>query len=317
MLRLTQARVLVGDFPYVSALVSDPLGPVLIGGSFAAAASTNLARFSDTGVLDPAFEVQTDDTVNAIARPTNTIFLVGGFFTQVNGQPRSGIACLASNGELDSGFAPVLLGDPFAVVFAIAVQLDGKVVVGGAFNSVNGVSCTNIARLNRDGTLDTGFRTVSMQGGQLGSGVYALALDLDGRIVAGGDFASVNGVARTNLVRLNADGSLDGTFAAGTDAAVNAVVVQADNKVLVGGYFAHVNGVGRNGVARLSVDGSLDATFDPGTGADGVVYALALQPDGNVLIGGAFQNVNGVPRGGIARFLTQWDCRCRGSSIRS
>ena len=59
-----------------------------------------------------------------------------------------------------------------------------------------------------------------------------------------------------------------------------------------------MNGTPRNDVARLNADGSLDTSFESSPGPDAVVYAIALQPDGKVLIGGGLQNVNGVPRRG-------------------
>lgn len=62
-----------------------------------------------------------------------------------------------------------------------------------------------------------------------------------------------------------------------------------------------MNGTNRNRIVRLNSDGSLDTSFNPGTGADGLVRSIALQPDGNVLIGGNFTTVNGVARPYVAR----------------
>ncbi len=70
----------------------------------------------------------------------------------------------------------------------------------------------------------------------------------------------------------------------GADAPVRAIVVQPDGKIVIGGSFLNVNGVGRGGVARLNADGSLDAGFmADGVGADAVVLAMALQPDGRIV----------------------------------
>jgi hypothetical protein len=54
-------------------------------------------------------------------------------------------------------------------------------------------------------------------------------------------------------------------------------------------------------VARLNADGSIDSSFDPGSGPDGPVESLAIQSTGDLIIGGAFTSVNGVPRNRIAR----------------
>ena len=72
-------------------------------------------------------------------------------------------------------------------------------------------------------------------------------------------------------------------------------------RIIIGGEFNYVDGVALHHIARLNADGSLDTTFDPGTGFDNTVYALALQPDGNVVVGGAFQSFNAYSRPGLTR----------------
>jgi len=56
------------------------------------------------------------------------------------------------------------------------------------------------------------------------------------------------------------------------------------------GSFTTVNASQRRRVARLNPDGSLDASFNPGAGLDNTAYAVALQPDGKILVGGLFTN---------------------------
>jgi len=93
------------------------------------------------------------------------------------------------------------------------------------------------------------------------------------------------------------------TFNPGTgpDLAVSSMALQNNGKAVIGGFFTKVNGTPRNYIARLDTSGILDGTFDPGTAANDPVYATALQQDGNVLVGGAFTNFNGVMLHGIAR----------------
>ncbi len=193
-----------GSFPYVNALGLQPGGMVLLGGSFTNAAATNLSRLNTKGTLDTSFATQADDTVNTLVVQTNGSVVIGGFFTHVNGRARTGIARLGANGVLDLSFNLSLSGG-FATVYALALQPDGEIVLGGSFTNVNSTARTNIARLLADGTLDANFKPVSVGGGQLSpAAIYALAVDGRGRVLAGGDFTSVNGLVRTNLVRYKA-----------------------------------------------------------------------------------------------------------------
>ncbi|MDW8216286.1 MAG: hypothetical protein RML57_01635 [Acidobacteriota bacterium] len=214
--------------------------------------------------------------------------------------------------NLDSTFGAGQVGTGY-VIHAVAVQPDGKVVIGGQFNLVNGVARNCIARLNADGTLDMGF----------GAGtanddfpfVLAVAVQPDGKVVIGGGFTRVNGVARGGIARLNVDGTLDASFGARQSGAsdwVEAMAVQPDGKVVIGGRFTRVNGVARGGIARLNADGTLDTSF--GAGQGGVsggnfprVHAVAVQPDGKVVIGGKFTRVNGVARELYCAVERGWD----------
>jgi uncharacterized delta-60 repeat protein len=236
---------------------------------------------------------------------TNGSILIGGAFTHVINRARTGIARLDSSGGVEMAFNPSISG-AFSTVLALALQGDGKIIVGGSFTNVNSTPRTNIARLNPDGTLDVGFKPVSVDGGQYSSAAfYALALDAQGRVLAGGDFTNVNGVVRSNIVRFNGDGSLDTNFnaAAGTDLPLFSVVVQYDGRVLLGGDFNRVNGALQNYLARLNASGGLDPSFNTGSGASDSVYAIALQSDGKVLAGGGFAEFNGAASSGIARLL--------------
>ncbi|MCX6878653.1 MAG: choice-of-anchor D domain-containing protein [Verrucomicrobia bacterium] len=185
-------------------------------------------------------------------------------------------------------------------VHSLAVQADGKILVGGYFGAVGGVARNHIARLNADGSLDTGFNpdANAPSTGTLPS-VDSLAVQADGKILIGGYFTSVGGVARNHIARLNVDGSLDPGFNPNASSTVNSVVLQADGKILMGGGFTTVGGIARNRIARLNADGSLDPGFNPS--ASTWVYSLALQTDGKILVGGYFTTLGGVTRNRIAR----------------
>ena len=182
---------------------------------------------------------------------------------------------------------------------------DGKILVGGGFADYNGQGQGRLNRLQPDGTRDPGFGGNLFSGFTQNTSVLGLVLQPDGKIVAGGTFTDYNGTARNSVARLNADGTLDATFAptgTGFNGEVSALVRQPDGKILVGGRFTSYNGVARAYVARLNADGTLDASFVPaGTGFNFWVNALALQPDGKILAGGAFATYNGLAASRLVR----------------
>ncbi len=167
-------------------------------------------------------------------------------------------------GTLDSTFNP---GVSF-VVYTIALQPDGKMIVGG----------NQFIRLSSDGTPDSTFNPDPGVNGRL---VRTTTLQPDGKVIVGGNFT---------ISRLNADGTLDSSFNPGIDVSdtgpdyrIRATALQPDGKVFVGGFFDSAVG---NYIARLNADGSLDNTFNPGVGL--VVYTIMPQPDGKVIVGGEF-----------------------------
>jgi len=296
---------LSGIYPIVNVIAVESNGKILVGGDFTlvnGVGRTNLARLEANGTLDDSFAFSgADDAVYAVELQSDGKVLIGGAFTNVNGVGRSRIARLNSGGSLDTNFLNGVSG-PDDAVFAIVEQSDGKVLIGGQFTMVNGITRRHIARLNADGSLDRGFQE-GLSGTEYA--VNAMALQTDGKVLIGGCFSTVNGVGRVGVARLNTDGSLDGTFSSGIPAGgctVTAMALQSNGKVLLGGYFTFIDGASRGRVARLNNDGTLDAVFlDGRVGANNVVRSIAVQPDNQVLIGGSFVSVNGVPMGHIAR----------------
>jgi hypothetical protein len=106
--------------------------------------------------------------------------------------------------------------------------------------------------LNADGTRDGEF----LAGSTFNSDVLTVAVQLDGKLVVGGYFSAIGGVARKSIARLNADGTLDATFDVGTGAnnLVYAALIDAGQRVVIGGAFTQINGVARNRVVRLYGD---------------------------------------------------------------
>ncbi|MBL8804469.1 MAG: delta-60 repeat domain-containing protein [Planctomycetes bacterium] len=212
------------------------------------------------------------------------------------------------DGTFGSGFR---IGDGAspAIVTAIARQSDGRIWAAGLFDSVHGTTSPTLARLNADGSLDASFSPgsgFSFNGFGSLSLLRSIVVQPDGRALVGGEFDQYNGAARQGLVRLLPSGALDTSFAASASNGVYAIALQNDGKLVIGGGFTSVGGFSRSCVARLNADGSVDTSFDPGDGATGganvvTIDAIALQPDGRVIIAGEFNVFDGVPRERIAR----------------
>ncbi|HEX8195296.1 MAG TPA: choice-of-anchor Q domain-containing protein [Pyrinomonadaceae bacterium] len=188
-------------------------------------------------------------------------------------------------------------------VHEILLLPDGKILISGDFNNVGGQPRSKVARLNSDGTLDASFQTPDIAGLGTNDDVFALGRQPDGKILIGGYFTSVGGVARNALARLNADGSLDASFAPSVNGTVTEIALQPDGKIVIAGYFTSVGGQTRNRLARLNQDGSLDASFqDPNINDS--ISVVGLQSLGRILIGGRFTSVGGQSRANLARLFS-------------
>ena len=177
-------------------------------------------------------------------------------------------------------------------VLAVAIQADGKIVIGGRFGTVNGIARNNIARLNQDGTLDRSFAEKEGANGP----VSALAIQSNGDIVVGGTFTQAGEVETLNLARYHPNGDIDKSFGGDTDPGTNgsvyALAVQPDGKIIVGGNFSSIGGQPRRGIARLNADGTLDSPVTAQNALSGAVRAMALSSDASVLAGGKFTLLN-------------------------
>ncbi len=205
----------------------------------------------------------------------------------------------AGPGVVDS-FNPNIGG---STVYTAVMQSDGKMVIGGNFSSVGGLARGNIARFTANGAIEdnAGFGTGTGTNGD----VFAITLQPDGKLVLGGGFTDVSGQSRQNVARVNANGAIDFGFSASlsSNAEVFGTAVQDSGSILLVGAFTNVNALLHNHIARVTTNGvpEIPATFETGAGANGIIYAVALQPDGKILIGGEFTTFNGQPRGYVAR----------------
>lgn len=247
-----------------------------------------------------------DATVLAVARQADGKVLIGGRFSQVNSVPRQNIARLNADGSTDAGFNPGLGTD--APVHALAVQPDGKVVIGGEFTQVNGVARRLVARLNPDGSLDTAFNELDgpyLMGTTSPAVVHALAIQDNGGVVAGGKFRVHMMGEAFGLIRFFENGQHDAGFYGHVDAnnpSVRSLVALPGSKLLVGGLFTHAgsaaDGVGRmerDSLVRLLPGGQVDTAFSANDAVRAPVAAMAVQPDGRIVVGAHLFECNMVP----------------------
>lgn len=255
---------------------------------------------------DDGFAPRAPGRVDTLELRADGRILIGGLFAEVNETARNRLAQLKPDGSLDEDFLPDISGfqdGPFLFdsIFSIAPLADGKVLIGGDFSAVDGLPRSGIARLHVDGRLDAGFDP----GAGIGGTVYDIAVQPDGKIIVAGEFALVDGQMHRNIARLNADGSLDPGFNAGTgpDNPISAVALQADGRIVIGGWFTSVDGISSNRIARLHANGRLDTEFAARSGASNGVEALVIQADDSIVVAGRFTSIDGEPRNRIARLL--------------
>jgi uncharacterized delta-60 repeat protein len=283
-------------------------GRILVGGAFTMLGGgpgttprSRIGRINQDGSLDTGFDPGANGDVLAIATQPDDKILVGGAFTMLGGGGAGGaargrIGRLYPDGSLDTDLNPGA-GDR---VMALAVQPDGQIIVGGDFGVLGGSERHRIGRVRPDGSLDASFNP-----GANGS-VLALAVQADGKIIVGGQFSMLGGggsgtTPRNYLGRLNAGGSLDASFSPQIAGHVTALLIQPDGKILIGAG-ATDGSVTRYRISRLNPDGSLDASFDQGAALASpvLIYTLALQADGRILVGGSFTELMG-PGGPVTR----------------
>ncbi len=281
-------------------------GKTIIGGEFTTYGGTpyaRLARLNADGTLDTTFSTPTgaNNTVRALALQSDGKIIVAGEFASLNGTTATRIARLNADGTVDTSFNSGAGANN--TIRSLALQADGKILIGGDFVQYNGQTRNRIARINTDGTLDTTFAPT----GGANDSVSALAVQADGKIVAGGNFTQIAAFNVQRVARLGDTGAFDSAFSVQANQSVTSLVVRTDGRIVIGGTFTTLNGVSRGRVGRVNADGTLDINFVSTPGANERVATLAVAADGKTVIGGAFTSVSGSPRFGLAR-LTELAC---------
>jgi len=201
---------------------------------------------------------------------------------------------LNEDGTTDDSFKPMLNIQAVTAtndaIKSIGIQADGKIVVAGYFQNINGAVFKNLVRLNPDGSEDNTFN----QGTGINTTVNNVIIQPDQKILLTGPFTSFNGTSGRYIVRLNPDGTMDKSFATpgtGLSYVPLTTTLQPDGKIILAGnrYLNSFNGVPKNLILRLNPDGTLDTGFDFNLvfETSSQINVCLVQPDGKIIIAGA------------------------------
>ena len=135
---------------------------------------------------------------------------------------------------------------------------------------------------------------------------FAIAAQPDGQVIMGGTMSVYTGTSVGRIVRVSRSGALDAAFnsnvGTGASGQINVIELDASGRILVGGTFPSFNGQASPGLVRLNSDGTIDATFSVGAGINtGAVTAIAVRPDGRILVGGSFTAFDGSAAGRVVQ----------------
>ena len=163
-------------------------------------AANRIARLNADGTRDTAFTTSNgsgaNNVISAVAiQPSDAAIVIGGQFTTFNGVTSNRIARLTNAGARDATFTTNIGTGANNTISTIAVQSDGKIIIGGSFSVFNGTPSNYVARLNSAGTIDTAFTT--NMGAGVSDVVHSVSLQSDGKILIGGKFTVFGGTIWT------------------------------------------------------------------------------------------------------------------------
>lgn len=281
-------------------------GKILVAGSnlrpVGQTTYNKLVQLNADGTLDAGFTpaLVTSGNLAAVYVLPNGKIITGGYLTDLNSQPNTGLVRLTATGQNDASFADPAF-DHRGGIQQLVLQSGDRPVITGYFRSFNGTAVSPISRLTPDGALDRSF--------QIPTTIETTLMTRDGA----SDRLFVAGNIHT--VRLQANGALDGSFDDGVGAeydpngtysfsSFGAVAGQPDGKVLVGGNFRTYNGQAHPNLVRLLPSGAVDPSF---TAPDGdtlaYVNSIVVLPNGTMVVG--YEGVSSAGNyGNFVRWLT-------------
>ena len=297
-----------------------------------------LVRYNTDGSLDTTFgnngqvitpvttSIQQGRIYGLIVEPDQKIVVSGEDGSNME------VARYNTDGSLDSTFGTggIVTVPSIGANFSdgkgesLAVQADGKYVITGQSISLQFQDTWPLVRLNHDGSVDTSFGAAGLGIGPTFPAIGGLAdawdvlVQPDQKIVVAGDQSDGQ---QWDIVRYNSDGTLDSTFGTGGVATVSfsaigqtpfRIAQQADGKLLIAGTPFENGSESQPGfeLTRLNTDGSIDSTFNGGQPivigipgqANSLAFQVAVQGDGQILLGGI---VSAMAGSGLGNFAVQ------------
>ena len=286
----------VGPNNLIRSFAVQPDGQIVIVGEFSSVSGlprNRYARLNTNGTHDATFAV-TQPFLLTVTSPTGPRVmalpdgksLVTGmqiYFTISPFISRAGMIRLNADGSCDTSFN---LTAASGTVISGAVAAGGKYLVCGSFTTTSPAGYTNLARLDTNGAVDATFTAPTRP--------ETLSIV---RTLPNGQLLTVGTGGGSNYVRrlLDTGAEAPGFTAPYFNANIFALCAMPDDRLCVGGDFDHVNTTHLSiKAARINTDGSFDSTFDVGDGGSSTVISMAAQPDGKVLVGGAFICFGGI-----------------------
>ena len=260
--------------------------------------------------------IRANNAVNLIGLQSTNKSIISGYFTTYNNISTPRIARLNTDLTLDQTFVTAGPNPTSYPPNDMVIQSDDKIIVTGGFSGFSGGSNGfGIARLLVNGAIDTGYNVggagTASNVGYTNNTPYALAMQTNGQILLGGDFYYYNGVQRLGIVRINTNGSIDSSFSPTVlntyyRSVVTGITIQSDGKIILLGFFSPPTaGATQQNIIRLNSNGTIDTTFSAGSTAGSLVFNVDLsvslyspiakavvQPDGKIIIAGAFNKYN-------------------------
>jgi len=274
-----------------SKITMQPDGKILLHTRIGDTQPSNHYRLNADGTEDTTFNSTNtyDGNMGTVVRQPDGKFLIGASYKSATGITRDGIHRINADGSLDYTFNPN--SGPNNEIFYNYTLSNSKTIITGNFTSYNDLPANKFARLNADGTLDTGF-TIDPAVTSVPSYESTAKQQSDGKVLISSMQLKVNNENAT-LIRLNDNGSLDNSFLFdGREYFINDFDVQTDDKIIVAGTGTYYQ-IGDNyTIFRINNDGSIDSTF-PTLLFNDRVYSVEVLNDNKILVAGKFTQVNG------------------------